>query len=671
MVFALTLSGPNAQTVSADYYTIDFTAFAGSDYVATNGTVVFPPFTTNATIRVFAIDDILDEPDRVFHLVLTNYINAVPEYGTPTAGLVLDDDPPPSLSIADATVVEGDSGTTNAVFKLTLSKPAISDVTVNFRANDGTASVTNNDYIASSSSVLIPAGTTNASLSVQVRGDTVNERDEIFYVNLFSISANATIARFQAVGTILNDDAVPGRLDHFVWDAIPASPPHYRDLAFPITLRAVDYLGNPASNGVSSATVTARTLNGFAGWLQDDFEDGDSVGWTNFNSSFTTVVTNDTAAGGSYSLRLTGTTTIPTSGLRHTISNTQPNRISFSVRVARTNQVAGRFTADAGGLYRSAVFYFSNNGQMGLLDAQRAFHGVPYQSNQWYHVDLFFNWAVQRVDCRIDGALVFTNITFPESVPTIDAVVLANADVNPVSWWDDIRVYNDNLTNVFTVTPSNFTAFAAGVKSNSVVLSGGAGTNIVLSADDGLEHVGQSGFFDLLQAKLTLLTPSSLTEGSASATAQVKIPVAFPQALMVNLTSTAPARLTMPASVIIPPNQTNAGFSVGVIDDTNADWTKSVLIFATGTNLDATTNTLILIDNDPAMGIAQYSRLADGTFQMALQGPPTQNYVLSASSNLINWNAISNVSFSNGPVIFIDPASTNFDHRYYRLTPAP
>jgi uncharacterized repeat protein (TIGR01451 family) len=665
MMFKLTLSGPSAQTIAVDYLTVDGTASNGLDYVGTNGTVIFAPGLTNASVIVYAKDDILDEPDRSFSVLLTNAVNAIISDGL-GIGTVVDDDPPPTISIADTSVVEGDSGTTNAVFQLTLNKPAIVDVSVRCATATNTASTS--DFISTVTTVIFPAGKTNTTFTVPVNGNTVNEPDETFFVNL-SLPANATIARAQAVGTILNDDAVPGRLDHFVWDAIPLSPPHYRDLAFPVTLRAVDYLGNPASNGVSSATVTARTENGFASWMQDDFEDGDSVGWTNFNSSFTAVVTNDTAAQGADSLRLTGSTASTTAGWRRSFSNALPNRISFSVRVGRTNQVAGRLTAYASGLYRSAVFYFSNNGQMGLLDAQRSFHGVPYQSNHWYQVDLFFNWGAQRVDCRIDGAPAFTNITFPESVTAMDSVVLANQD-NTTSWWDDIRVYNDNLTNVFTITPSNFNAFAKGVKSNSVIVSG-TSSNVFLSADDGLEHVGKSGLFDLLQAKLTLLTPASLTEGTTSIVAQVKIPVAYPQALTVNLTSTAPARLTMPASVIIPPNQTNAGFSLGVVDDTNADWTKSILISATGTNLDATTNTLILIDNDPAMSIGQYGKLADGTFQMTLQGPPTQNYVLFASSNLINWNAISNISFSNGPVMIIDPASTNFDHRYYRLTPAP
>lgn len=663
MLFPVTLSGPSAQTVTVDYFTVNGTATNGVDYVRTNGTVQFAPGATNATIVVHAIDDILHEPDRSFTVLLSNVVNAVIDDGSGD-GTVLDDDPPPTITIADTSVVEGDSGTPNAVFRLTLSKPAIFDVSV--RCATGTNTASANDFVSTVATVVFSAGTTNAAFSVPVIGNTVNEPDETFFVNL-TLPGNATIARAQAVATILNDDAVPGRLDHFLWDAIPS--PRYKGWPFAVTLRALDYVGNPATNGVTKATVTARTENGFLSRLQDDFEDGDSIGWTNLGSSFSAIVTNETAAQGLKSLGLTGGTAQFTAGLRRAFSNSTPNKLTFSARVSRTNQVAGRFTAYANGLYRSAVFYFNNNGQMGLLDAQRVFRGVPYQSNRWYQIELTMKWASQRIDCRVDGALVLTNITFTDSsVPGIDAVLLANQD-NTTSWWDDIRVFNDNLTNAFTVSPSNFTAFVNGVKSNSVTLAG-SGSDVFLVADDGLEHVGQSGFFDLLPVSLTLQTPPSVNEGSSPSSAQVNLSAALPQAITVNLTSSVPAKLTVPASVTLAANQTNANFNLTIMDDTSVDWVKPVSLSASGTNLVSSTNIVAVVDNDPAAALVQYGLLVDGRFQLGLQGPPARNFELSASSNLLDWHSILTFSFTNAPVMIIDPASTNFDRRFYRLGPA-
>lgn len=593
MVFGLALSGPSAQTITVDYFTANGTATDNLDFTATNGTVTFRPGVTNASIVIYALEDILDEPNRTFTIELTNVTNASLNDSS-GVGTVIDDDLPPVINIADANITEGDSGTKNLNFPLTLSKPAIVDVTVRCVTATGTAGT--NDFVATTTIVTFPTGSTNTTFAVPIRGNTVNEPDETFTVAL-SLPSNASVGRTPATGTILNDDAIPGRLDHFTWDAGPS--PRYANWPFPVILRAVDYLGNPATNASLSAVVTARTENGFLSRLQEDFEDGDANGWTNYITTFNTGVTNETAASGNNSLRLTGATGNLTAGLRRLFTNSTPNQISFAVRASRTNQVAGRFTATASSIYRSVVFYCNNNGQMGLLDRQLGFRGVPYQSNRWYQVALTVNWASQKIDCRIDGTLVLTNITFPDSsAGFMDSVVLANQD-NTTSWWDDIKVFNNNITNTFAVTPSNFIAFVSAAKSNLVSIAGSA-TNTWLSADDGNEHVGASGYFDLLLPNLTLITPAAVTEGISPVAAQLQIPVPFPQAITVLLTSTIPSEVTVPASVVIPANQTNASFNLTVLDDALLDGTQTVTIIATATNFISATNGIAVTDNEPA-----------------------------------------------------------------------
>jgi hypothetical protein len=320
-------------------------------------------------------------------------------------------------------------------------------------------------------------------------------------------------------------------------------------------------------------------------------------------------------------------------------------------------------------MYRSAVFYFDSKGQMGMLDrGQVPFRSVPYQSNHWYQIELTFNWASQKVDCRIDGALVITNVSFPDSVTSMDTVLLANQD-NTTSWWDDICVFNDNATNTFSLSPSNFTAFVNGVKSNLVTITG-FGTNTFLTADDGLEHVGKSGLFNLLPVNLTLITPASVNEGNAPTNVRVIIPVAFPQPVTVTLTSTVPAKLTVPGSVAIPANQTNANFTLTIVDDAILDWIKPVFLIASGTNLVSATNVISVVDNDPPFSLLQCGRRTDGRFQINLQGPPGRNFAVLASTNLTDWDSILNFNFTNTPFIFTDPASTNLDWRFYRITPA-
>ena len=51
----------------------------------------------------------------------------------------------------------------------------------------------------------IPAGVTSKTFTVGIKGDSVAEPNETFFVNVSSV-AGATLADGQAVGTITNDD---------------------------------------------------------------------------------------------------------------------------------------------------------------------------------------------------------------------------------------------------------------------------------------------------------------------------------------------------------------------------------------------------------------------------------------------------------------------------------
>ncbi|BAY60356.1 polymorphic membrane protein [Calothrix brevissima NIES-22] len=111
----------------------------------------------------------------------------------------------PSLSIKDISVTEGNTGTTNATFTVTLSAASTSAVTVNYATANGTATA-GSDYTATTGTLTFNPGVTSKTLNVAVTGDTTFEPNETFFVNL-SNAANATIADNQAVGTITNDDA--------------------------------------------------------------------------------------------------------------------------------------------------------------------------------------------------------------------------------------------------------------------------------------------------------------------------------------------------------------------------------------------------------------------------------------------------------------------------------
>ena len=136
---------------------------------------------------------------------------------------IANNDTKPGITIAPASATEGDSGSANMTFTLTLAQAVTEAVTVNYVTSDGTASA-GSDYTAvANGTVTIPANSTSATFTVSVIGDTTDEADETFNVTISlpepepdlngsgsgehpaAIAGGATAT---AAGTIMDDDPV-------------------------------------------------------------------------------------------------------------------------------------------------------------------------------------------------------------------------------------------------------------------------------------------------------------------------------------------------------------------------------------------------------------------------------------------------------------------------------
>jgi len=113
----------------------------------------------------------------------------------------------PKVSIADAARPEGDAGSAPASFTVALSKPAASEVTVEYATSDGTAAQPA-DYTARSGEVTFAPGESSKTVGVPVAGDTLDEGDETFSVDL-GAPTGAVVEDGHAVGTIADDDDAP------------------------------------------------------------------------------------------------------------------------------------------------------------------------------------------------------------------------------------------------------------------------------------------------------------------------------------------------------------------------------------------------------------------------------------------------------------------------------
>ena len=206
LVFTVRLSAPSGQAVRAGYATADGSAQSPADYAASSGMVEFAPLETSKTLSVQVNGDLLDEPDETLVVNLHSAVNALITDGQ-GVGTILDDDAPPTLSVSDPSEQEGDSGTKQLVFTVSLSAPSGRPLSVNWATANGTA-LAGSDYTAASGVLSFAVGEASKTVVVLINGDLANEPNETVLLNLHG-AVNALIADGQGVGTILNDDAPP------------------------------------------------------------------------------------------------------------------------------------------------------------------------------------------------------------------------------------------------------------------------------------------------------------------------------------------------------------------------------------------------------------------------------------------------------------------------------
>ena len=207
--FTVTLSAAAGSPVTVSYATANGTATAGTDYTAKSGTLTFAAGETTKTIDVLVTGDTQVEADETFQLRLTAATGATIATPQATGTIRNDDQPPvlPNVSIGNASITEGNSGTVNMTFTVTLSQASATAVTVQYATADGTASASS-DYIATSGVLTFAPGQTSKTITVAVRGDTLVEAAETFRV-LLSSASGANITTATGTGTINNDDQPP------------------------------------------------------------------------------------------------------------------------------------------------------------------------------------------------------------------------------------------------------------------------------------------------------------------------------------------------------------------------------------------------------------------------------------------------------------------------------
>lgn len=362
-LFTVSLSAASASSVTVNYTTANGSALAGSDYVGVSGTITFAPGQTSATIPVTVNGDTDFEGNEQFSVVLSSPSGATIADGT-GVGTIVNDDAAPAVpgafSVSDASVSEGNSGTTPIVFTVSRGSDSNVAASVSYTINlpGGATGASASDFVSPvlSGTLSFAANEFSKTITLNIAGDTVVEPDETFTVTLSSPTGGATLLDATGVGTILNDEtAAPGVA--FINEI------HYDNTGNPDTNERIEVAG-PAGTNLAGWTLVLYNGNGGA--------------------SYGTI-----ALSGTIPDQDDGYGTLSFAGPGSGIQNGSPDGVAL---VAPGNQVVqflsyeGRFTATNGpasGLTSTDIGVAESGGDAPGLSLQLTGSGASYADFTW------------------------------------------------------------------------------------------------------------------------------------------------------------------------------------------------------------------------------------------------------------------------------------------------
>jgi hypothetical protein len=222
MMLTVSLSAISGKTIRVDWTTAPGTAQAEVDYLPPNPatqTATFVPGVVTQQLMVTLTADAVDEFDETFGVTLSDprnfnpsgpIVGDAPTLTRATATATIQDDDGPTISVGDATVVEGGPGTSQvASVVVTLGAASLHDVGFSYAtADDSATAPADYDAVTTPQTVVIPAGSTTATIPITVRGDALDEADETVKINLTN-PLHGSISRATGTLTITDSSASP------------------------------------------------------------------------------------------------------------------------------------------------------------------------------------------------------------------------------------------------------------------------------------------------------------------------------------------------------------------------------------------------------------------------------------------------------------------------------
>lgn len=203
IIMTVTKSGATDKSLSVNYATSNGSAIAPGDYGSASGVLTFLPTDMSKSISISTVDDSIYEANETFSVQLSGASGGATISSPTGIGTINDNDVMPTLSVSNASVVEGNT----ASVTVTKSGATNLNITASYAASGGTAPAS--DYNAVSGVLtLLPEETSKVIQIPTVNNSRINIGQRTFNVGLSSL-AGATIGSSPGVVTIQDDEPVP------------------------------------------------------------------------------------------------------------------------------------------------------------------------------------------------------------------------------------------------------------------------------------------------------------------------------------------------------------------------------------------------------------------------------------------------------------------------------
>ncbi|MBC7820477.1 MAG: hypothetical protein IAG10_26630, partial [Planctomycetaceae bacterium] len=240
--------------------TTDDTATSGTDYDGAGGSITIPAGGISAEIVITLPNDASPEDTETFTVTLTSATSASLAIDDNAQGTIIDNDAVrdgagsgAGFAVDDPEVIEGDSGTTQLVFTVTLSMSSLDTVTVDYATDVGIppdAASPGTDYTPTSGTLTFAPGETQKTVTVNVTPDMTLEGHETLFLNV-SNPVEAFLDDPQGEGLILNDDGA------YVWFNDSEVNEDSGSVTIPLTIDRT--ISSPVTVSYSTIAMTAQS----------------------------------------------------------------------------------------------------------------------------------------------------------------------------------------------------------------------------------------------------------------------------------------------------------------------------------------------------------------------------------------------------------------------------